>query len=369
VLCIGLFYKPYAYFFREHKPVRFYSNPVYPVYSLLKYAFKDISSSSNKFSQLGLDASIPAKDQDRELIIMVVGETARADHFSLNGYSRKTNPLLEQESLFNFTKMTSCGTSTAISVPCMFSFLTQQDFSNNEANQTENILDILTRAGVNVLWRDNNSSSKGVADRITFQDFRRPDNNPICDIECRDEGLLSGLQEYIDTQKEGDILIVLHQMGNHGPAYYKRYTKEFEVFKPACQTAQLEDCNQQEIHNAYDNAILYTDYFLSKAIQLLKQNSTIFETGLFYASDHGESLGEKGIYLHGLPNIIAPNAQTQVPAFLWLGQSYKIPSIQAIRQKTRSSITHDHIFHSLLGLFEVDSAIYNEKLDILSETD
>ncbi len=276
---------------------------------------------------------------------------------------------MSKESLFNFTNMTSCGTSTAISVPCMFSILGSYDFSTSNADYTENILDILHKAGVNVLWRDNNSSSKGVANRVTAEDYRDPSINPVCDIECRDTGMLEGLQSYIDKQKEGDILIVLHSMGNHGPAYYKRYTKDFEVFKPACQTAQLEDCSVEEINNAYDNAILYTDYFLSQSIQLLKQNSGKFNTALLYASDHGESLGENGVYLHGLPNFIAPEAQTHVPAFLWLSDNFQNVDRSAIRRKADSALSHDNFFHTLLGLFEVKTSVYDKSLDIVSEND
>lgn len=133
-----------------------------------------------------------------------------------------------------------------------------------------NVLDLVHHAGASVLWLENNSSSKSVADRIEFLDFRSAQNNPICDPECRDEGMLVNLQNYIDEQGSNDILIVLHTMGSHGPAYFKRYPKEFEVFKPICKTNQLNECSDKEITNAYDNTILYTDYFLSKVIGLLK---------------------------------------------------------------------------------------------------
>ena len=202
---------------------------------------------------------------------------------------KRTNPLLKQEDIINFPNMSSCGTATAISVPCMFSITNKENYDSTKIRNSDNILDILKRAGVNILWRDNNSDSKGVALRVEYQDFQIPENNPICDDECRDIGMLSNLQEYIDSKKSGDIFIVLHQMGNHGPAYYKRYPKEFEKFTPVCKTNQLEECTQEEIDNAYDNAILYTDYFLSKVIELLKQNND-FETAMIYISDHGESL-------------------------------------------------------------------------------
>jgi len=366
VLCLVLFYKPYVSFFREHKSVRFYSNPLYMVYSSLKLISTDMITMNRALSLLDPAAHIPADDIERELIFFVVGETARADHFSLNGYARKTNPLLEQETLFNMPKMSSCGTSTAISVPCMFSILSQDQFSNDDAAHMENALDVLKRAGVNILWLDNNSSSKGVADRVAYESFKSPEVNPVCDVECRDIGMLSGLDDYIEKHPTGDILIVLHQMGNHGPAYFKRYPTEFEKFKPACNTAQLEACSQQEIINAYDNAVLYTDYFLAQSIGFLKNYSNRFETGLMYVSDHGESLGESGIYLHGLPLFIAPQAQTNVPAFLWLGENYDDVDRKSLAHLVRQPLTHDNLFHTLLGLFEIDSTVHDKAKDILA---
>jgi lipid A ethanolaminephosphotransferase len=366
VASLFVFSASYASFIREHKSVRYYVNPHSYINALGKYVDQEVSFGEvQAFERRGEDALIPAADTDRELIVMVVGETARADRFSLNGYEKKTNPLLEKENVISFSDFYSCGTSTAVSVPCMFSLLGKNDFTNAKANYSENVLDVLTRAGVSVLWRDNNSSSKGVADRVTYQDFRKPAINPDCDLECRDVGMLEGLQAYIDSIKSGDILIVLHQMGNHGPAYYKRYPKEFEVFTPTCQSNQLGTCSTEEINNSYDNVIVYTDYFLSKVISLLKDNSPAFEAAMFYVSDHGESLGEKGIYLHGLPYAMAPKEQTHVPALMWFGEGMDIDQAP-IKEKRHQLFNHDYVSHTLLGFMEVESLIYNPNLDILS---
>lgn len=368
VYIFGSFYAP---FLREHKQLRFYANPAYYLYSIGKYISKGSVETIAQLQTLGADAKIPESDIHRELIILVVGETARADRFSLNGYPRKTNPLLEQENLFSFTDTWACGTSTAVSVPCMFSIYDHDRYLNGEANAIENMLDVLQHAGVNVLWLDNNSDSKGVAIRVPFENYRTPDNNPICDDECRDEGMLSNLQAYIEQHPKGDIFIILHQMGNHGPAYYKRYPKEFERFTPTCQTNQLEHCSREQIDNAYDNAILYTDYFLSQTITLLKQNDERFETSLFYISDHGESLGENNLYLHGMPYMLAPDAQTHVPMIMWFGKNFDQDEIdlQALRQKTGNRYTHDNIFHTILGLFELETHIYDARLDIIDHHD
>jgi lipid A ethanolaminephosphotransferase len=345
--------------------LRYYANPLTPIYAVYKYGKRGIHSAPTQVMVIGTDAHIPPTDVDRELIIMVLGETARSDRFSLNGYERKTNPRLEQESVISFANVQACGTSTAVSVPCMFDRENREDFSNEEASATQNALDVLAHAGVHILWRDNNSDSKGVANRIPFEDFRSPDNNPVCDTECRDEGMLAGLQEYIESQPEGDILIVLHQMGSHGPAYYKRYPDEFRVFVPTCDSSQLDSCSQEEISNSYDNTILYTDHFLAEVIELLRANDDYFETAMLYASDHGESLGENGVYLHGLPYWMAPDAQTAVPMIMWLGKNYDAVSQDAMHKISGEAFTHDHVFHTLLGLFEIITEERDDAKDLL----
>ena len=260
--------------------------------------------------------------------------------------------------------MDSCGTSTAVSTPCMFSIFGRERYGDHKTHTTENLLDVLQHAGTHVLWRDNNSDSKGVALNVRYENFKTAKNNPMCDVECRDEGMLSGLQEYITAQKSGDLLIVLHQMGNHGPAYYKRYPASFERFKPVCKTSELENCTREQISNTYDNAILYTDYFLSKVIGLLKNNSAGFETALVYMSDHGESLGENGLYLHGLPYFVAPDTQKHIGAVMWFGDGFKIDK-KALRAKSAKAYSHDHLFHTILGLMEVDTMVYDKTKDII----
>lgn len=353
----------YTSFLREHKPLRYYTNPTYFIFSTGKYFGKKLNSGEMVMKEIGADAEIPDTDIDRELIILVVGEALRADRLALNGYERNTNPLIEKEDIINFSDMHSCGTTTSVSVPCMFSIFTREEFSGSKAKSTHNVLDILSNAGVNILWRDNNSSSKGVADRVYYEDYMDPENNTICNPECRDEGMLVGLDDYIANQKSGDILIVLHQMGNHGPAYYKRYPNDFEKFKPVCRTSELGECSREEISNAYDNATLYTDYFLSKVIALLKQYPQ-FESAMFYIGDHGESLGEGGVYLHGLPYFMAPEAQRHIPAIMWFGNGFKIERSK-LKERAGREYSQDNLFHTLLGLMEVETSVYNKDMDIL----
>ncbi len=364
VLAFGSFY---ASFFREHKALRAYANPTYYSYAAIQYLRQRLTPEvDTALAPVGRDAKIPATDPHRELIIMVLGETARADRFSLNGYARDTNPQLRKAGAISLTNVWACGTSTAVSVPCMFA-LDGESRSAARGTGRENLLDVLQHAGVNVLWRDNNSDSKGVALRVPYEDYRSPKLNPVCDLECRDEGMLGDLQRYIDAHPSGDTFIVLHQMGNHGPAYYRRYPAAFERFKPACRDDDLSRCSRDEIDNAYDNAILYTDHFLAQTIALLERNDAHFETALFYVSDHGESLGEGGLYLHGMPKLIAPDTQVRVPVVLWFGKNFDDVDLPALQKKRDVRFTHANIFHTVLGFLEIETSVYQAGLDILQD--
>jgi len=359
IIILFSFSKFYTSFFREHKPLRYYTNPTYWIYSIGDYISKTLKSDKIVLKPIGVDAKIDNKDKKRKLVIMVVGEATRADHFSLNGYSRETNPLLKKEHIINLPHVSACGTSTAHSVPCMFSIFERNNYSYKRGINTENVLDVMQHTNqIEILWRDNNSDSKGVALRVAFENYKTTKNNTICDVECRDEGMLIGLDKYIDERKNKDIIIVLHQMGNHGPAYNKRYTKVFEKFTPVCQTNQLEECSKESINNAYDNALLHTDYFLSEVIHLLKNYDQTHKTSMIYMSDHGESLGEHGLYLHGLPYFMAPDTQTHVGALVWFGE-HNNKNINPTK-----IYSHDNLFHTLLGLFDIKTEVYKQEMDM-----
>lgn len=356
----------YLSFFRDHQPLRYYTNPTYYLYSAIKYIHESFKKKVTEFTPLGRDATLSTSYTKQRLIILVVGEAARSDHFSLNGYNRETNPLLKKEDVVSFSNVSSCATTTALSLPCMFSNLGRAGYSDKVAKSSENLLDLLSHAGVSVLWRDNNSDSKDVALRVTYEEFKEADRNPECDhIECRDVGMLSGLQEYIDSKGGKSVLIVLHQMGNHGPAYYKRYPKSFEKFIPVCETNELSDCSREEIINSYDNALLYTDYFLSRVINFLKENSDRFETAMVYFGDHGESLGENGVYLHGVPYEIAPEAQTRIPAIFWFGDNFRVDR-EKLKGKITNCYSQDNLFHTLLGMMRIKTALYKNDLDMVN---
>ncbi len=341
----------YASFIREHKQVRLYASPLFYTYSLARYAnLHWIPHAPQPHRTLATDLKVIDGHRPNHIVVLVVGETARADRFSLNGYARDTNPELRRQRVVSFTQVTSCGTSTAISVPCMFSALGRAHYDGDEAKRSDNVLDVLQRSGVRVLWRDNNSDSKGVADRVRYESFRSRERNPVCDPECRDVGMLDGLDQYIRENAGQDILIVMHPMGSHGPEYYKRYPAAFEKFTPVCRTGELQRCSKQEIDNAYDNSILYTDHFLSTVIDFLKPYDKSHATAMLYVSDHGESLGEKGMYLHGAPYALAPDTQIRVPVVLWFGENFDYSLDTAMRYRD-VPFSHDELFCSLLTAF------------------
>lgn len=367
IVVVAPFSGGYASFIRQHKATRFYANPIYSTYSIVKYVDQQINIAKVvPLKHIAQDAKRLTSTGKPELMVMVVGETARADRFSLNGYHRETNPMLAQQGVVSLSNVSSCGTSTSVSVPCMFSALGRKAYDKETALNQQNALDVLAAHGVEILWRDNNSDSKGVATRLTVEDFRTPTLNPICEGECRDIGMLTGLEQYIEARKSKDILIVFHQMGNHGPEYYKRYPKEFEKFKPVCTTGELKDCSQEKIDNSYDNAILYTDYFLSKVIDFLKKYDDDRATAMLYVSDHGESLGEHGIYLHSAPYMVAPKEQTHVPGIIWMGKSFDYKKEQLLPHKD-DALSQDDLFCTLLVAFKLDTKMCEAKKGMLMQ--
>ena len=357
---LALYGKGFASFFREHKPIRFYTNPLTPIYAVGKLASIEYKKAtiSKTITMYAKDAvqTTSAAQRPPKLIVMVVGETARADHIGQNGYARDTFAQLRRLSgVTNFSQVTSCGTSTAYSVPCMFSYLGEKNYDVDRAPYQENVIDTLHRLKVQVIWRDNNSDSKGVMTRLPasqYADYKQPSASNVCNSnpygECRDTNMLVGLDDYVQQHAGQDILIVLHQMGNHGPAYYKRYDAKFEQFTPVCRTNDLAKCDPQAVKNAYDNALLATDDFLAQIIQWLNRYDKHKQVALLYVSDHGESLGENGVYLHGMPNAFAPDAQKHVAAIFWSGQHSGIQAVDGAKP-----LNHDAITPTLLDLFDI----------------
>ncbi len=364
-------YRDISFIFRENKQITYMINPAYPLRSLVRY-YKHHQINTLPFQPVFSDAHrdlSSAKSQRKSLFFIVLGETARADNFHLNGYARNTTPLLEQRQVINYTHTSSCGTATAISVPCIFSMLEHDNYDDTIARNSENLLDALDHAGIKVLWRDNNSGCKGVCDRVPTENMHHLHLADLCGEDgCFDEVLLYRLQEYIDKLDQ-DAVIVLHQQGSHGPSYFKRYPESFAQFQPECNQTDVYNCSYQEVVNAYDNTILYTDYFLSRVIDLLQSNSKTYDTAMLYVSDHGESLGENGVYLHGLPYILAPQQQTHVPLMLWLSENFSRDQgidTACLRQQENQPLSHDNILHSMLGVMGVRTHNYLPQKDIFN---
>lgn len=362
----------YAVFFREYKPIRFSLSPAAPVVSGLTFL---IERQQHRGNVRLVNASGPAYRaapvQAKPLVIViVVGETARAANFQLGGYARATNPrLMHEDGLVYFDDATSCGTSTAISVPCMFSHLGRDEFDVDEAGHYTNLLDALHEAGFDVEWRDNNAGCKGVCARIRHISYADSVGRGACSAApCHDEVLLEGVGARLHGLHH-DTVIVLHALGSHGPAYYQRYPPQFEVFAPACHSSSLQRCSAAEVTNAYDNTIIYADHVLAEAIDRLRGAQDEVDSVLLYASDHGESLGERGLYLHGLPYRFAPDTQKHVPMLLWMSNGYatrRSLDKQCLNRQARAPVSHDNIYHTVLGAAGVRNGSYDAALDILA---
>lgn len=291
---------------------------------------------------------------NKTVVVLILGETARAQNFSINGYRQATTPFIEkQKNLISFKEFYSCGTSTAESIPCMFSPDNKESF--NPESPSENLLDVIMKAGFKVTWVENNSGCKGVCDRTNF-----------IQTKGYDYEMINLLPKLIEDPMNNKIFIVLHQLGSHGPSYYKRYPKEFGTFHPTCDSDQLYNCSQEEITNTYDNTILVTDKLIADTITILNKYNNI-NSSLVYVSDHGESLGENNLYLHGIPYWIAPKEQKHIPFIFWSStnfhEKFKI-NFQCLFQKKESVLTHDNFFHSILGMLKIKNNYYQGGYDV-----
>ncbi|WP_427025336.1 phosphoethanolamine transferase [Aureimonas ureilytica] len=362
------FYPTFASTFREHNDLIGSLNPTAPLVAAGKYALRQARERNIVAAPLGLDAAeveaVRASPKPM-LTVLVVGETSRAQNYALNGYDRDTTPELAARHVSNFTNVTSCGTSTAVSVPCMFSVYPRSDYSETKALATQNLLDVLTHAGLSVRWFDNDTGAYQVADRVPYEFLPATNDQRFCaNGECRDDILVDRLERELPAIHSNTVL-VLHQLGSHGPAYHERYPYGFGRFEPACRTAQFADCSREEIVNAYDNTIAYTDHVLGRIIDLLSAHPE-FASSMVFLSDHGESLGENGIYLHGAPYFLAPSTQTHVPMLAWFSPGYQsvLPtSLPCLESRRDGALSHDNLFHTMLGVAGVSAGVYDARLD------
>ncbi|MDV5172349.1 phosphoethanolamine--lipid A transferase [Photobacterium rosenbergii] len=366
-----LFYKDYASVGRNNSYLNKMINPAF-VYNAFKYAKRNYFTEPLVYQPLGEDAKLPpAPNGKPNLVVLVVGETARAMNYHYNGYRRDTNPYTEGMGLIAFQHVTSCGTSTAVSVPCMFSNMGRQGYSKARASSRDNAMDVIGHAGVNLSWVDNDGGDKGIAKHFRLLEVDHTAHRNLCqDGACYDEVLPPMLDQLVEST-EGSQLIAFHIMGSHGPTYYRRYPREKARFLPDCPRSDIEHCSDEQIVNTYDNTIAYTDFVLAEMINKLKTYQDRYNVALMYISDHGESLGENGIYLHGTPFAFAPREQTQVPWLLWIPEQYaaqnSIDRACLSASAKNGEYSHNNVFHTLIGFFGVTTQDKNDALDITSQ--
>lgn len=362
-------FQPLASTMRNHKDLRYLLNPLNSLYAFGQSAWAG-EKMRGALLPVGRDARIAGAGSRPRLLVLVLGETGRSGNFGINGYGRDTTPELARAQAASFRNAWSCGTSTAASVPCMFSPLGREGFLAR-SQDSENLLDVLQHAGLAVLWIDNQPGGcKGVCDRVPHVDTSGLRDAALCpDGECRDEILVADLDRRLASlpaaQRERGAVIVLHQMGSHGPAYAQRSPPAFKRFLPECTSNHLPDCDAAALRNAYDNTIAYTDHVLGSAIAWLRTRSD-YDGALLYVADHGESLGENNLYLHGLPYAIAPDVQKHVPWVTWLAPGFEQRSgvtLDCLRARGDARVTHDNLFHSVLGLMQVSTSAYRRALD------
>lgn len=373
LIIAGFSYKTYASVARNNPKLQKDIIPFYYITSSIKYIKTTYFPKKYSYKALGQDAvRVTEEENEKYLFIVLVGETARSQNYQLNGYNRPTNVHTQKiDNIVSFKNVESCGTATAISLPCMFSMLNKSDYSKDAFNSQDNIVDILKHAGYRQIWLDNNTGCKGICTNIESRSIKDLPNSNCEGEECTDNAFLNVLDETIKDMQGEDGVIYLHLLGSHGPSYYLRYPKEHAYFQPDCETSDLQNCSREEIINSYDNTIRFTDYIMSETISHLKKYKDDYYTSLLYISDHGESLGENGLYLHGMPYNLAPEEQTHVPFMIWLSdkmiahEQLDMSCLKKIAQE--KFISHDYISSTILEMMDIQTAAYDPSKDIISQ--
>ena len=363
-------YSATSFFARENDGLRLQINPAYPLWAAATFGASRDDEAPKARRPLDVRLAPAVAQRKPALVVLVMGETARADRFSFNGYERDTNRYTRARDVVNFPSVVSCGTSTAESVPCIFSGLGQAKFSHAAAMGSESVMGAMQRLGIDTFWRDNSTGCKSVCDEQHFEQRANWTHPDLCDATgCFDELLLEDFDALL-ADSEHDHLIVLHQRGSHGPAYNTDVPQWAKEFFPECDLPNLRNCDRAAINNSYDNTILYTDFFVSRVIDELSRRSAEFDTAVLYVSDHGESLGENGLYLHGFPYSMAPREQIEVPMLFWASPGFYADRAhvdpQCLRRSAEHDTSHDAIFHTLLPIFGLESPLYDEGLDLLA---
>ena len=403
----GMAGKDVASLLRNRMELRHIANPFALLAANLSY-LDHARDADRPFMRIATDArrgATLAPSSRPVVLVLAIGESMRAASLDLNGYTRDTDVDLHPLPIVNFGHVSSCGTNTATSLPCMFSELGRDAYDDAEAKHRENLLDVLERAGYDVLWIDNNTGSKGLAARAKEMSAAEGATPASCNADgCHDGVLVDRLRSVLPTIHR-DTVIVVHLLGSHGPAYHARYPAAFSVFQPECRTNELQRCSDAQLRNTYDNTVLYTSHVLAGIASLLGETRTLIDrlppqalrclalrghagdascpplpapaptadpgidAAMLFVSDHGESLGEKGLYLHGAPYAIAPDEQTHVPMLLWTSSGFAARrrlDLDCVRRVADRPLSHDHFFHSVLALADVRTRTQKPALDLFA---
>lgn len=301
------------------------------------------------------------KEEDLH-IILVIGESVRADHLSLNGYLRNTTPLLsQQKKVISFKEVFTPFTFTAQSLP---QILTSKSISDKENNQeATSLYAVLNKASFKTEWIGNQSLEKSYKDIIYTNNSKIIIDEFHSFLSFKKEKDLALLNHFsIDDSFNGNKITTLHMIGSHW-YYNSRVTKDFQQFQPIVSSKHLGSLQKEELINSYDNTILYLDNFLNELIEKLKKSSK--KTILIYLSDHGETLGEDGKWLHAQEHQASKN-----PAMLiWFSDNFEKSyplKIAKMKAKNQDTITTDFLFHSILDIAEIKSFKYNKSQSIFN---
>ena len=304
------------------------------------------------------DATIT--DREKAVVVLVIGESARKANFQLYGYKRETNPLLSKQEGLKVYQATSCGTYTTAGAKAILEPVNSDDLYELLPNYA-------FRTGVDVSWRTYNWGEPPVHIDEYLTDTDLSDRYPDVNRDY-DAILFAGLRERIESSPKDKVLIILHTSTSHGPKYADKYPKEFEFFKPVAKNIEEGEKNVELLINAYDNTIRYTDYLVDSLINTLR-TMTDWHSAMIYISDHGESLGEKGIFMHGLPMKLAPKVQYEIPFLVWISDNYRnykptSDKLEAPAGQLPAVLDQHYIFHSVLNLLSIQSPAYNKEYDI-----
>lgn len=358
--------QPFSALMRGDKSLRYLFAPVNIVYSTSSTLLRD--QNPEKAQKVIVDPSPKAifTSDKPTLFVVLIGETARSANWQLANYEKATNPELSKLNIVNIPKVQACGTSTDVSLPCMLSRVGRRDYDRKRILSEESLPSLLKRAGFSVTWIDNQSGYKGTCDGVRVT---KPTPDPLyCHAgTCMDGVFNRSVDETFNALKtQNHTVLFLHMMGSHGPAYYKRSTESEKVFGKECTDPTFKSCSKESIRAAYDSSIRYTDRVVAELIRKL-QNRTDINTALIYLSDHGESLGENGLYLHGAPYYIAPDEQKIVPMVMWFSEPFKknyTIDTRVIEENSHKPVAHDHLYHTILGLLNVHSSTYDSQWDL-----